>query len=127
MELAANNSDFKSHSSVDRIGILASILCAIHCALTPVLLIMLPTFGKAWAHPSTHWGMALVVIPIAIFMMRKGYKKHGRKWVVAAGIAGITFIIAGAILPYVEAGQPTPEISAAATPAAPAEECASPG
>ena len=104
MDVAADNSDFKNHSKVDRIGIFASVLCAIHCALTPVLLIMLPTFGKAWAHPSTHWGMALVVIPIAVFMMRKGYQKHARKWILAVGSVGIVFIVAGAILPYVELG-----------------------
>jgi len=124
MELAANNSDFKTHSRVDRVGILASILCAIHCALTPVFLILLPTFGKAWAHPSNHWGMALIVIPIAIFMMRKGYNKHGRKWVIIAGVAGISFIIVGAILPYVEAGQPSSGSSSTATTAAP-EKCTS--
>ncbi len=124
MELAVNNSDLKSHTGVDRIGILASILCAIHCALTPIFLILLPTFGKAWAHPSTHWGMALIVIPIAIFMMRKGFKKHGRKWVIVAGVAGISFIIVGAILPYVEAGQPSPNVTSAVTPAA-AEKCTS--
>ena len=106
MEITATDSDFKNHSRVDRIGILASILCAIHCALTPVLLILLPTFGKAWAHPSTHWGMAIVVIPIAVFMMRKGYQKHKRMWVVATGSVGIAFIIVGSILPYVELGQP---------------------
>ena len=106
MEITATDSDFKNHSRVDRIGILASILCAIHCALTPVLLILLPTFGKAWAHPSTHWGMAIVVIPIAVFMMRKGYQKHKRRWVVATGSVGIAFIIVGSILPYVELGQP---------------------
>lgn len=105
MDLVVENPDFKSHSRVDRVGILASILCAIHCALTPVLLIMLPTFGKAWAHPSTHWGMALVVIPIAVFMMRKGYQRHAKKWVVIVGSAGILFIVVGAILPYVELGK----------------------
>jgi hypothetical protein len=104
MEILADNSDFKNHSKVDRIGIFASILCAVHCALTPVLLIMLPTFGKAWAHPSTHWGMALVVIPIAIFMMRKGYKTHSKKWILVVGSLGVAFIIAGAILPYIELG-----------------------
>jgi len=102
MEIAATQSDFKSHSRVDRIGIFASILCAIHCALTPVLLILLPTFGKAWAHPSTHWGMAIIVIPIAVFMIKKGFKKHGKKWIVALGAVGIVLIIVGSILPYVE-------------------------
>ena len=106
MDIAANSSDYKEHSRVDRIGILASILCAIHCALTPALLIMLPTFGKAWAHPSTHWGMAIIVIPIAAFMMRKGYQKHAKKWIVAVGSIGIVLIIIGAILPYVELGDP---------------------
>ena len=102
MEAAATHSNFKSHSRADRIGIIASVLCAIHCALTPVLLILLPTFGKAWAHPSTHWGMALIVIPIAIFMVKKGYQKHGKKWIVVLGVLGVILIIVGAILPYVE-------------------------
>ena len=107
MEAAINNTDLSSHSKADRIGIFASVLCAIHCALTPVLLILLPTFGKAWAHPSTHWGMALIVIPIAGFMMKKGYQSHGKKWIVGLGAIGIICIIVGAILPYVEAGQPS--------------------
>lgn len=106
MDLVAENSDFKNHSQVDRVGIVASILCAVHCALTPVLLILLPTFGKAWAHPSTHWGMAVIVIPIALFMMRKGYKRHGKKWIVITGWAGILFIVIGAILPYSDLGSP---------------------
>jgi len=94
----------KLNKKADRIGVIASILCAIHCALTPVLLIAMPAFGKAWAHPATHWGMALVVIPIAILMLVKGYRKHRKKWVVGVGSLGILFIIVGAILPYTEIG-----------------------
>ena len=100
--IAAENSGLKNSSRADHIGIWASILCAIHCALTPALLILLPAFGKAWAHPATHWGMALIVIPIAVFMVRKDYRKHARKWIVATGSVGITLIVIGAILPYVE-------------------------
>lgn len=92
----------KAQRRADRIGIIASVLCAIHCALTPVLLMLMPTFGKAWSHPATHWGMALVVIPIAVFMLIKGYRKHGRKWVVGLGALGVFLIIIGAILPYTE-------------------------
>lgn len=104
MEIVSSQTNFTSQANVDRIGILASILCAIHCALTPVLLIMLPTFGKMWAHPATHWGMAIVVIPIAVFMILKGFREHGKKWVLGIGGLGVLFIIVGAILPYVELG-----------------------
>ncbi len=106
IQQATNDLSTKSpeaHKNTDRIGIIASVLCAIHCACTPILLILLPTFGKAWSHPATHWGMALIVIPIAVFMLKKGYRKHGKKWIVGLGVAGITFIIIGAILPYTEA------------------------
>ena len=61
--------------------------------------------------------MAIIVIPIAFYMMKKGFKKHGRKWVVALGSAGIVFIVVGAILPYVEAGQPSEELANVTAPA----------
>ena len=92
-----------------------------------MLLILLPSFGKVWAHPSTHWGMALVVIPIAVYMMRKGYKKHGKKWIVAVGSLGVALIVVGAILPYTGSHEPSSSPSQAkntalASPAAEAEQ-----
>lgn len=103
MDIKAKSLDFENHLRVDRIGIVASILCAIHCAITPVLLIVLPNFAKVWAHPATHWGMALVVIPIAVCMIVIGYKKHARQWIVVTGFVGIILIIIGSILPYTDA------------------------
>lgn len=97
----------KAESKADSIGIIASILCAIHCALTPVLLILMPTFGKAWAHPATHWAMALIVIPIAVFMLVKGHRQHKKKWILYLGGLGIILIIIGAILPYTKIGTDT--------------------
>ncbi len=107
----------KAESKADSIGIVASILCAIHCALTPVLLILMPTFGKAWAHPATHWGMALIVIPIAVFMLIKGHRKHKKKWILYLGALGIMLIIIGAILPYTEVGTYTSTDSSIIEPA----------
>lgn len=109
MEITASSSNFKNHSRADHVGIYASILCAIHCAATPALLIALPTFGKAWAHPATHWGMAIIVIPIAFFMLRKGFKEHAKKWILVTGVLGILLIIIGAILPYTESNPLTIE------------------
>ncbi len=95
----------------DRIGIVASVLCAIHCALTPVLLLVLPGFGRVWAHPAAHWAAALFVVPLAAWMLARGFARHRRKWVVAAGIGGIAFVLLGAAAPSLV---PEPATAAAA-------------
>ena len=85
--------------SGDRIGVVASILCAIHCAATPIVLLVLPAFGKVWAHPASHWLMASLVIPLAAFMVMAGFRKHRRKWGIVSGVLGSVFILMGAAAP----------------------------
>ncbi|MEP2775939.1 MAG: MerC domain-containing protein [Luteolibacter sp.] len=93
--------------NADRLGVLASVLCAIHCAAAPVLLLALPTFGRIWAHPATHWGMAILVVPIAAAMACHGFRRHRRKWVAGFAALGILFVIVGGALPYLEFGKNT--------------------
>ncbi len=113
----------------DRVGVWASILCAIHCAATPVLLLLLPTFGKAWSHPASHWGMALIVVPIAGLMMTKGFQKHRRKWILLSGSLGIVLVLVGAVLPYLETPKQSivPLENSVSETEAPVEECAGVG
>lgn len=99
----------KKKVDADRVGVCLSVLCAIHCAVTPFLLILAPTFGKIWSHPASHWGMALFVVPIAVLMLTSGYKRHRRQWIIATGSLGIVLVIIGSILPYIEPSpQPSP-------------------
>jgi len=88
----------------DRVGVAASVLCAIHCALAPVLLIALPTFGQVWAHPASHILVALFVVPLAAFSIRKGYRTHGKRWIVGTAAIGILFVLGGAALPAFSKG-----------------------
>ena len=88
-----------TEKNADRIGVAASILCAIHCALAPVLLIFLPTFGKIWAHPASHALVAILIVPLAAFSLRKGYRKHGKRWIAVSALVGIFFVLFGAALP----------------------------
>ena len=91
-----------AEKKVDRLGVMLSAFCAIHCIATPFVFLLLPAFGKTWAHPATHWVAAAFVIPIAIVMVRRGFKRHGRKWVVATAAAGILLILGGAAAPHVQ-------------------------
>jgi hypothetical protein len=86
----------------DRTGVIASILCAIHCAITPILLIFAPTFAKIWAHPASHWIVAIFVVPLAVVMVISGFRKHRKSWIVAVGIVGMALVLVGAVIPYWE-------------------------
>ncbi len=87
----------------DRIGVGASVLCAIHCALTPFLLLMMPVFGRAWSSPLAHWIAAAFVIPLACFMVIRGFRSHAKAWILALGILGMSFVLLGAAWPHFSA------------------------
>lgn len=103
--------------NADRTGIVASVLCAVHCALTPALLIFAPAFGKIWSHPASHWVVALFVVPLAIMMVVRGFRRHRKAWVVAFGGIGVTLVVAGAGVPYWEQANRRPQPSEEASPA----------
>ncbi len=109
----------------DRFGVLASVLCAIHCAVTPLLLLILPSFGRVWAHPASHWGMALLVIPVAAIMVVRGFRRHRRKWIVGCGLLGILLVLAGAALPYLPSGKNLANVISFALPVSATSETAS--
>lgn len=111
-----------SHQKADRVGVAASVLCAIHCAAAPILLIALPSFGKIWAHPASHILVAIFVVPLAIFSIRKGYQTHGKRWILISASLGIFFVLGGAALPALTKGVEAPEAAAVENNALPQGE-----
>ena len=89
----------KRAETTDKIGIWASSLCAVHCLLTPVLLIVAADFVGIWAHPAAHWVLAAVTIPLAAGVIFKGYKRHQKKWVATCAGLGIAMITASLLAP----------------------------
>ena len=108
MSLSASSENAEFLAKADRIGIGASVLCAIHCAIAPFLLIMLPAFGKIWAHPLSHILVAMLVVPLAAFSIRKGYLTHQKRWVLVTAYIGIFVVLTGAALPAFSKETQTP-------------------
>ncbi len=66
----------------DALGIGTSILCAIHCALLPVLLGSLPVFGVNIIHNLVfEWGMIALAFAVGSYSLFHGYIKHHRSLV----------------------------------------------
>lgn len=81
----------------DRLGIIASAACFVHCILTPVVL----SFATVWAHflPSEerfHRTLAVLIAAIGGFAVLSGYRRHRRVRVLLLMAAGLFFIFAGA-------------------------------
>ena len=76
----------------DRLGISASLLCILHCALTPAFIIFIPYLGHSLAHEWVHWASVLVIVPVAFIALLRGYKRHHQKRVLWLGGAGLLLI-----------------------------------
>lgn len=95
---------------LDRVGIGASLLCAIHCLAAPFLLLLLPAAGSVWSHPAVHWVLAVLVLPLALWVLYNGYRKHRSRLTLVAASLGALLIVAGLISPMVSS-EPTVEFS----------------
>jgi hypothetical protein len=61
----------------DALGIAASVACAIHCAVLPLLLTSLPVFGiNIIDHQGFEYMMILLAMSIGFYSLWHGYKKH---------------------------------------------------
>src|SRR5579862_6147998 len=66
--------------NVDAIGISASLLCAIHCAVLPLFFTSLPFFGLEILHNKLfEYGMIAFAGIISSYALFHGWKKHHHK------------------------------------------------
>lgn len=67
-----------THRLLDRLGAYGSVLCAIHCALLPVAIAVLPAVGLL-SMGSDRFEQAFVVFAtlLGVFSLVQGYRRHG--------------------------------------------------
>ena len=85
-------------AAADRLGIIASTLCFLHCLATPVVL----SLSAVYAHflPSeegTHRTLACLVTLLGVFAVINGYRAHRRRLVLVFTGLGIS-LVSGAAL-----------------------------
>ncbi|MEM9721589.1 MAG: MerC domain-containing protein [Bacteroidota bacterium] len=80
------------HINWDWLGFSASLACALHCALLPVLL-TLSAFGSLYflEAPIFEYSFIVLSFGIASFSLVQGYRKHHQRWD-ALSIAALGFI-----------------------------------
>ncbi|HAI84772.1 MAG TPA: MerC domain-containing protein [Chitinophagaceae bacterium] len=65
----------------DALGIAASVACAIHCALLPLVVSSIPLFGVELLDNATfEYVMIAVAFALGVYSLQHGYKKHHHSW-----------------------------------------------
>lgn len=85
-----------SKINLDKVGIGASLLCAIHCALLPLFFTTLPLMSiEILENEQVELGFILFSLIVGCFALYNGYKRHHLKtlplFVFVAGIALLLF------------------------------------
>lgn len=86
----------KSRSFSDLLGISVSLVCAIQCALAPILLSIAPIIPK-WAHFGHGWIWISFILLIAAWSIGRGYKKHKNSQVLWLAGVGVVLLLSGTI------------------------------
>lgn len=82
----------------DKIGMGLSVLCALHCLLTPVIILSLPILARYYiSHPAFHLLLALAVVPVGLVAFYSGIRHHKNYWVLVLGFPGLALI---SLTPY---------------------------
>jgi ABC-type uncharacterized transport system permease subunit len=93
LKAASNNPGF------DRLAILMSALCIVHCLALPVVLLALPFMAEFAA---THWHlpMLLFAVPVSLTAIVIGYRRHGNIALVVGVGLGLAMLVTGATIAH---------------------------
>ncbi|WP_437343308.1 MerC domain-containing protein [Rhodanobacter lycopersici] len=80
----------------DRVGATASFLCAIHCALLPFVLTVLPLLGLGFlAGHRFERGFVMFAATLALFALVGGYRRHRRPLPLLLAVPGLALLLLG--------------------------------
>ena len=85
-----------TRSLIDRLGAAGSLLCAVHCALLPLLIAVLPSLGvAAWLGDDFERGFVIFATLLGLFSVIWGYRRHGAVRAVGLLLPGLAVLWTG--------------------------------
>ena len=85
----------------DRFGATASFLCAVHCALLPFVIAVLPALGLGFlADHAIERGFVVFACTLAITMLTLGFRRHGSRKALALLFPGVALLLVGVLVDF---------------------------
>ena len=79
-----------AHLTADKAAVSLSVLCVLHCLAVPLLAAMLPSLiATSLEGEAFHLWMVVAVIPISVYALSLGCRRHQNYGVAVVGCAGL--------------------------------------
>jgi multisubunit Na+/H+ antiporter MnhC subunit len=86
------------HRFLDRLGAGGSLLCAIHCALLPLVIALLPSLGiTALGGDAFEFGFVLFATGLGLVSLILGYRRHGEVRALSLLVPGLAILWIGVL------------------------------
>ena len=96
-----SKSQCSTHGWLDSLAISMSAICAIHCLLTPLLVILFPILTTTfWVHQDFHLWMLFFVLPTTSLAVFLGCRKHKDRIVMGLSAVGLACLFAVSLYEY---------------------------
>ena len=91
----------------DKMAIFLSSLCVIHCLVTPIVIIALPSLGSLFAdnHEVFHKVLLFFVLPVGLVALYAGYRHHHSAKVFSVGLLGLSLLTIAAFFVHERWGE----------------------
>lgn len=93
----------KSRDWLDGAAVTLSGLCLLHCLALPVLVAGLP-FLAQYEESHLHAQVLVLVIPLSVFALGLGFRRHRDRRVPVAGALGMLLLVVGATVAHSKLG-----------------------
>jgi hypothetical protein len=96
----------RHHALLDRLGATGSLLCALHCALLPVVIALLPSIGLAGLlGERIEVAFVLFASAVGLYSLVSGYRRHRLWQALALMLPGLLILWVGILYPPLHQAQ----------------------
>lgn len=65
------------------------MICIVHCLVTPAFIFVMPVVAEVFVHAWFHTLVILLVFPVAVWALVRGYLIHHHVYVLVLGVLGL--------------------------------------
>jgi hypothetical protein len=96
----------KNEEALDNAGMTASLMCAAHCALLPIVVTLLPVVGLGFlAHETTEWMLLGLAAALGMSSLCLGFRRHRSRRALVVLSAGLALLAGGRMVEHLEVGE----------------------